>query len=237
MGAAFDQAVIETAARLACDDIYDPVTPQVFGRLYRIGESVCGTVQLGDVLYVVMQGTELEEQEGDGRLHFSLQGWVADFDCAPLSYPEHPELGMLHGGFHRNLPALMDSLVPDIPAGARVIVTGHSKGAGEGVLLGALLKLKGIDVAGVILFACPHPGYREFSLWAQRNLPGVSYRNAPQGLEMFGDPVPLVPFAPYVAAYPFTYVDAPPAGWERAMSVAWHGGALYASGVAAGRTM
>jgi len=238
MGAAFDQAVIETAARLACDDIYDPVTPQVFGKLYRIGESVCGTVQerteIGDVFYVVMQGTELEEQDGDGRLHFSLQGWVADFDCAPFAHPGHPELGLLHGGFHRNLPVLMDALVPDIAPGARVIVTGHSKGAGEGALLAALLKLKGIDVAGVILFACPHPGCADFAQWMERNMPGISYRNAPRNLRMFGDPVPLVPFAPYVAAYPFTYIDCPPAGIERAMSVAWHRGGLYVQGASGG---
>jgi hypothetical protein len=230
MAAALDLAVVKTAAQLACDDIYDPVNPHAFGKLYRVGESVCGTARIGDVFYVVMQGTELERQEGDGRLHFSLQGWAADFDCAPFS---HPELGTLHSGFYRNLPALTAQLASAIPPDARVIVTGHSKGAGEGALLGALLKLAGIDVAGVVLFACPHPGYADFAQWAARNLPGVSYRNAPAGLEAFGDPVPLVPPSPYAAVYPPVAIDCPPPGLERALDAAWHSGALYLRGIGA----
>jgi len=224
---AFDSATIRAAARLACADIYDPVTPGAFGKLYRVGESVCGTARVGDLFCIVMQGTELEEQEGDGRLHFSLQGWAADFDCEPLY---HPELGALHGGFHRNLPMLIKLLAPDIPMNASVIVTGHSKGAGEAALLGALLKLSGVDVAGLILFACPNPGYGRFAQWLADHLPGVSYRNAPQGLAAFGDPVPLVPPEPYVAAYPFTYIDQAPDGMERLMGVEWHRGSLYIRG-------
>ncbi len=225
---ALDAATVKAAAQLACDDIYDPVNPHAFGKLYRVGESVCGTTQFGGVLYVVMQGTELEQGADDGQLHFSLQGWAADFDCSPLY---HPQLGAVHSGFFQNLPALVKQLMPDIASGARVVVTGHSKGAGEAALLGALLKLAGIDVIGLALFACPHPGYRRFAAWLGENIPGVSLRNAPAGLEMFGDPVPLVPIDPYVAPYPLTYVDCAPEGFERVMSVEWHSGALYIRGV------
>jgi len=228
---ALDAATIKAAAQLACSDIYDPINPHAFGKLYRVGESVCGTTQFGGVTYVVMQGTELEEREGDGQLHFSLQGWAADFDCSPLY---HPQLGPVHAGFFQNLPALVKQLLPDIALsapGARVVVNGHSKGAGEAALLGALLKLAGVDVIGLALFACPHPGYQRLAAWLAEHIPGVSFRNAPTGLEMFGDPVPLVPDDPYVAAYPFTYIDCAPVGFERAMSVAWHEGALYIRGV------
>lgn len=226
----FDAATIRCAARLACSAIYDPVTPDSFGKLYRVGESVCGTARIGERFCIVMQGTELEEAESDGRLRFSLQGWAADFDCAPF---RHPDLGAVHGGFHRNLPALIEQLAPDIPAGARVVVTGHSKGAGEAALLGALLKLSGFDVAGLILFACPNPGYRRFAQWLAANLPGISYRNAPLGLEAFGDPVPLVPPEPYVPAYAYAYIDQAPDGVERLTGVEWHRGELYVRGVAA----
>lgn len=225
---ALDLSLIKTAAQLACDDIYDPINSHVFGKLYRVGESVCGTTRVGNVVYVVMQGTELEEQEGDGALHFSLQGWAADFDCAPIY---HPVLGNLHSGFYQNLPALVKLLLADLPAGAHVIVTGHSKGAGEGALLGALLKLAGVNVVGEILFACPRPGYQRLAEWLAANVPGVSFRNAPGGLEAFGDPVPLVPLSPYVAPYPLTYVDRAPTGLERVMSVQWHQGPLYIQGV------
>jgi hypothetical protein len=140
-------------------------------------------------------------------------------------------LGNLHAGFHQNLPALIKQVTPDIPAGARIIVTGHSKGAGEAAQLGALLKLAGYDVVGLVLFACPRPGYQRLAEWLAVNIPGVSFRNAPAGLEAFGDPVPLVPLEPYVPPYPLTYIDRPPTGLERVMSVEWHQGALYIQGI------
>lgn len=221
--------IIKASAQLACDDIYDPVTPGVFGKVYRVGESVCGTVVIGNAFVITMQGTELEEVSGDGASHFSLAGWGADFDC--LVPFVHPVLGPLHAGFYEDLPALIEQLKPDIPAGARVYVIGHSKGAGQAPQLGALLKLAGVNVVGHVLFAPPHAGYQQFADWLAKNIPGVAYRNAPQRLEAFGDPVPLVPPSPYVPSYPLTYVDAPPAGLERMLSVQWHKGALYIQGV------
>jgi len=224
-----DLPTIKTAVQLACDDIYDPITPNVFSKIYRIGESVCGIVARGGLVYIVMQGTELEETEGDAPPHFSLAGWEADFDCLVPFY--HPVLGNLHAGFYQNLPALLKLLVLDIPVGARIVVTGHSKGAGEAGLLGALLKMAGFDVIGLALFACPHPGYQRFADWLAANIPGVSFRNAPASLEPFGDPVPMVPLEPYVAPYPLTYIDRAPTGLERVMSVQWHQGPLYLQGV------
>ena len=49
------------------------------------------------------------------------QGWAADFDCAPIY---HPVLGNLHSGFYQNLPDLVKLLLVDLPAGARVVVSG-----------------------------------------------------------------------------------------------------------------
>lgn len=221
-------AIVRQAARLACTAIYDPVDERAFARLHRIGESVCGLALQGDLCYLAMQGTELQEVEGDRKLHFSLQGWAADFHCSPIV---HPVLGQLHSGFHQNLPALLPLLMAELPAGARVVVTGHSKGAGEAALLGALLKLAGVDVVAAVLFACPRPGFRQLADWLAANVPGVSFRNAPARAEAFGDPVAMVPPDPFVAPYPLTYVDVAPPGMERLMSVEWHQAALYIAGV------
>lgn len=223
-----DLAVIKAAAQLACDAIYDLITPNVFDKVYRVGETVCGRSMVAGDVCLAMQGTELEEQEGDGKLHFSLQGWAADFDCLTPFY--HPVLGNLHAGFYQNLPALIKLLQADLAPGSRVIVTGHSKGAGEGAILAALLKLAGFDVVAV-LFACPRPGYQRFATWLRGNVPGVSYRNAPAGLEALGDPVPLVPPGPFVVPYELAYIDVAPEGFERMLNVQWHRGPLYIQGI------
>jgi hypothetical protein len=204
---------IATAARLACRDIYPPISPTVFDAVYTIGETVCGTRHEHGSFYIVCQGTK------------DWPGWMADADVVPFS---HSQFGPVHAGFWRNIPALVTQLAVVIPADVPIYVTGHSKGAGEGALLGAELKRLGFDVTQLILFACPHPGYQPFADWLAVHLPnGVSYRNAPSGLAWLGDPVPMVWPYPYVAPYPLHYIDVPPDGVKRAVDVEWHMGELY----------
>lgn len=210
------------AAKLACLEIYDPITPNVFDKSYRIGETVCGTKLVGKRLYVVMQGTE------------NPPGWMADADILPFA---HPVLGRLHSGFWQNIPALLDQLEPDIQALVATIpdleieVDGHSKGAGEAAQLAGALHAGGWNVVQVYLFACPNAGFQDFANYMQRYIPGVSYRNAPRGIEIFGDPVPMVPPPPDEPPYAHTYIDVPPPGFERLLDVEWHKGPLYIQGV------
>src|ERR1700757_132385 len=142
--------MIAQAAQLACHDIYDPVTPHVFDKIYRIDETVCGTAMIGGQFYVVNQGTE------------TLSGWEADGEIEPIN---HPVLGKLHTGFYRNIPVLVSQLIVDVPKSVPIILTGHSKGAAEATLLGACLKLAGMNVVQLILFACPRPGYQRLADW------------------------------------------------------------------------
>jgi hypothetical protein len=210
--------LIAQAAQLACRDIYDPITPNVFGKIYRIDETVCGTAMIGNHLYIANQGTE------------TLSGWEADGDIVPTS---HPVLGDLHAGFYRNIAALVAQLTVDIPKGVPIIVTGHSKGAAEAVLLGACLKLAGMNVVQLILFACPRPGYRRLADWLYATLPGISFRNAPPDFPALGDPVPMVPLDPYVDPYPYILIDVSPGGLDDADPFARHAAALYRQGATA----
>jgi hypothetical protein len=210
---------IQQAAQLACHDIYDPVTPKAFGKIYRVGETVCGTAFVDDQLFIVNQGTE------------NRAGWEADADIVPIL---HPVLGNLHAGFFRNMPALVKLLTTGIGVGfsskTPIIVTGHSKGAGEAILLGACLKLAGFNVVQAILFACPRPGYQRLADWLNENLPGMSFRNAPADFPALGDPVPLVPIDPYVDPYPHAMIDVAPDGMQVMDPIAWHGAELYLQG-------
>ena len=211
-------SIIAIAAKLACGDIYDPIAPGVFGKIYRVGETTCGTALINSIFYIICQGTE------------NMAGWRADFDAVPI---RHPVLGMLHSGFDRNLPELVRQLLPDIPLTAQVVVGGHSKGAGEGSILAARLKLAGINVVQCVLFACPNSGYQEFADWLKTNINGYSFRNAPKSVSFMGDPVPLVPVDPNQPPYPHTQFTATPAGLSRFINLNWHRGEYYEQGVTA----
>ncbi len=209
-------SVLATAAKLACSDIYDPITPNVFSKIYRVGETVCGIVLVAGTLYVVNQGTE------------NMAGWKEDFTVEPIF---HPVLGNIHSGFDKNLPALVALLMRDIPAGMSVVVCGHSKGAGEGALLAARLNLAGINVIQAILFACPNAGHQQFADWMQATIPGLSFRNAPKYVPCFGDPVPMVPEYPSVPPYPHNMINVVPAGMSRLLNIEWHLAEYYLNGV------
>jgi hypothetical protein len=213
---------IVQAAQLACHDIYDPVTPQVFDKLYRVGETVCGIALIDGHLFIANQGTE------------NTAGWEADGDIVPTA---HPTLGNLHTGFYRNIVALIKLLAIDIAAEFAVdipiVVTGHSKGAGEAALLGACLKLAGFNVVQAILFACPRPGYQGLANWLHANLPGISFRNAPSDFPALGDPVPMVPINPYVEPYSHVMIDVAPGGLQDFDPFARHAAELYRQGACA----
>jgi predicted lipase len=201
------------AANLACSSIYTPVAQKDFDKLYRINDTVCGTVLHDGVFYVVFQGTE------------TLSGWMEDFDILPTNVMP---FGLLHTGFYRHLPALMSLMKVSIPEDMPIVVTGHSKGAAEAIIFAAMLKLAKHDIQP-ILFACPNAGQQEFTDWLKVNLPGISFRNASELIDDFGDPVPLVPIYPYTSPYPHTLINAPP---EDALApTSWHQAKLYLAGV------
>ena len=197
------------AARLACVDIYDPITEGIFDAVFRVNETVCGVKRTMESIYVVMQGTE------------NAPGWEADFDAVPHY---DPVLGMLHSGFYKNLPALIQVLTPRLTAPPLpVAVCGHSKGAAEGSILAAMLSMRGYRVSAA-LFACPNAGGEVLADYLAAHVPGESYRNRGS---IFGDPVPLVPTSPYVPPYDRIVVCQPPPGLKRFVNLEWHRGPLY----------
>lgn len=207
---------LEIAAKLACIDIYPPITPSVFDNQYHIGDVVCGTTIINNTFYISNQGT------------INLAGWKSDFDIMPVF---HPVLGILHNGFYKNLPQLVSCLLKSIPLGMSVICCGHSKGAANSAILAALLKLAGINVVHVYLFACPNAGYSQYSKWMRDNIQGISYRNASSHLPWCADPVPEVPLSPFVPAYPHTEFTEYPSGFSWLLPSNWHSAQLYYDGI------
>lgn len=206
---------LEIAAKLACLDIYTPIDHTYIQKIYTYKEAVCGIADIDGITYIVMQGTENRE------------GWETDFDINP---EHHCILGDLHGGFYEDAFNILLKVLPDLKRKTPVIVTGHSKGAAEAVILSALLKLNNINNITNILFACPNIGKKEFADWLSKNISGVSYRNAPYCFKYIGDPIPLVPPSPFCAPYQHTTIFSPPNGIiKKFLPTRWHDAQLYYS--------
>lgn len=203
--------MLATAAKLACSDIYAPVTIDSFAKVYASNEDVAGLALIDGVQYVAFAGTE------------NVMGWLDDFDVLPYY---HPRLGNLEKGFYRNIPDFVGQITPDLDRELPVVVTGHSRGAAMAAIFAAELALLAISMKGVhaVLFACPRPGYQRFADFMRANIDGASYRNGP-------DPVPEVPPSPFVDPYPHIAMNVPPGGAEDILPIAWHKGNLYQAGI------
>lgn len=123
-----------------------------------------------------------------------LQDWLNDADFAPKT---DPELGQVHKGFSDSFYALWPGIQGEIKVwqaagkiapGAKVYITGHSKGGALAML--AALKIsteKLLPVSEVVTFAAPRVGGADFaSRYAAAGIDGVRYENQ-------DDMVPLVP--------------------------------------------
>lgn len=202
-----------TAVNLACTSVYPPVVAADFDKVYQVNDTVCGVALRDGRFYIVFQGT------------VDATGWLADIDILSV---DHPILGPLHQGFYENLLPIKAMLT--IPEDTPIVVTGHSKGAGEAIQFAALLHLDGY-VVYPYLFACPNAGEQQFSDWLAENIAGLSFRNGTESIELLGDPVPLVPGEPYTPPYAHTLITVPPAGLDRLVPPEWHHAALYLRGV------
>lgn len=204
---------LSTSAQLSCLTIYQQVS--CFDKLFTINETVCGVKLIDKTLYIVNQGT------------VGFTGWVADFEFLT---EDDPILGKLHSGFNKNINELINNLLPLIKDNVEVCVSGHSKGAAEASILGAKLKLAGVNVTEQVLFACPNSGDKQFSTWLGKNIPsGISLRNAPLKFPIFGDPVPLMPPELY-PPYPHNLIDVCPSGMAKVVNIEWHRAEYYLAG-------
>jgi len=128
---------------------------------------------LGDVLVLAFRGSTTP---GD---------WLRDFFAIPL-YTK--SLGTVHAGFYRGLPdAYMEVLDLIKQYTGKTVVTGHSLGAAEALILAGLMIKNEYNPLAVITFGCPRPGFYALSeMLACSGVPIRCYRNG-------DDPVPLVP--------------------------------------------
>jgi hypothetical protein len=203
---------LQIAAKLACRDIYPPIQQNSFWHYFHVGETECGLSIYGNICYLTIQGT------------VDFSDWLDGFNIAPI---KHPVLGNLHSGFDRDLPELISHLRLKLPKNMNVICCGHSAGAAKASLLAARLRLDGINVIQVYLFASPNPAQQEFKHWMQKNIRGLSFWNKCQYIPFLCDPVPKVPFTPWQAPYEKTVITQYPSILKRFFPTEYHSANLY----------
>jgi Lipase (class 3) len=129
-----------------------------------------------------------------------IAGWLEDFLAIEVSgngHPgaNHPTLGWVHAGFLLDAEEVLPA-VREVAQDGPYSIAGHSLGAAEALMLGALLTVEGLPPIKIGAFAPPRVGGIDFAN-VIKSLPLCAYR--------FGkDIVPEVPFT--LAAFPYIQV-------------------------------
>lgn len=202
-----DKQIVDIVAEL-----YGP-NPQFDDLLWPESDNgvCCALRRLGDTDIVVFRGSK------------TAQDWWRDFMAIPHESAAHPQLGDVHAGFMEGMDDAFAHLFPLLRS--RVIVCGHSLGAGRAQLFAALLIAADptIDLE-VVVFGEPRPGCGAL----QRLLltkPGRSYRNAGHGQHDVVCDVPTDP--PFLHSRPLIDIYAEPAKDDPWGPLRMHHIALY----------
>ncbi len=139
--------------------------------------------------------------------------------------PEHEgKCGWVPCGFWRGTEASYFAVMPLIPPGYRIIVTGHSLGAAQGADFAGYLIEQGRAPLACVLMGSPRPGRSDLNaLLTQTEL--WSFRNG-------HDPVTMVPTWGDAPGNWMLLYEAPPENDEWGGLIGWHHWQLYLRGIA-----
>lgn len=187
-----------------------------------LDDGVCWALSTADdVDVIVLRGSE------------TTPDWVHDFETWADELVGYPSLGQVHHGFSVGLPKMWEEAKTMI--GPKVIVTGHSLGAGRACILAGMMAQDERPPLRRICFGEPRSGYRPLA-HALATIAAGSYRNFGTGGH---DVVTGVPFS--IPGFPFEHpsalkdVCAPPdVGLVQSWKIfAWHHMSLYAQALGA----
>lgn len=133
-----------------------------------------------------------------------LLDWLQDFLDKPVSYDGVP--GKVHEGFKDALESLIGQALPEVRnqlaaagPGAKLYVTGHSKGGGIAPIAGMKLAVEGVKADAVYTYAAPRAGDQAFA--ESYDLSTLRYENrydvvphVPPSLSLLGHILEQVPW-------------------------------------------
>jgi hypothetical protein len=174
----------------------------------------------------------------DGLVTIAVEGshdtinWAVDF-CSLVAEPRyglnHPNLGFVHAAFYSSAELALPKILPLAEKGP-VALAGHSLGAIEALMLGAMLTVRNLPPVKIGAFAPPRGGGAQFVRIAT-SVPFCAYRYGE-------DPVPEVPLTipplfPYQQV-PLVQLPGPTSGsLSLSARLACHHIANYVAGVKA----
>ena len=121
--------------------------------------------------------TDIEDQD---LLIIAIRGsanngnWLANIDARKVNSTilistDGSDQAQVHAGFARASETLTPAIQEAIPAGKRVIITGHSLGAAIALFVAPRLVQAGITVDRVVTFGCPRVGDANYLIdWTDR---------------------------------------------------------------------
>ena len=158
------------AAELAAE-IYD-TQASAWENLWDVDGVVVGRRMIGGEQVLAFRGSATAED------------WVRDFIALPTV---DLEVGMVHVGFVIGMDEVLAQIIPTLPAGAVINITGHSLGGARARIAGAKLLSRGFNVRHVCVFGSPKPGMgRLAAVFSNHPVVHQSFRHG-------NDPVPDMP--------------------------------------------
>lgn len=157
-------------------DAYDPGTDRV---------GVCWGLKRVDIYdVVVLRGST------------TIEDWLRDFRTVADPLITGP-LGAVHPGFHEGMEETRDKVLPLLSG--RVIVIGHSLGAGRAAILSGLLITAGVTPLSRVVWGEPKPGFAKLATVLSAIPQQTAYRNGDSHGHDYVCDVPFtLPLQPYI---------------------------------------
>ena len=202
--------ITSTKAAQLARDIYDPIKPNTFDKIYGVHHITCGVSFANDVTAFTFAGTE------------NMHDKIIDAESA-FTIEYHPRLGRIVGSFYKGMDDIFSMLKPDIHAAQAISINGHSLGASHAALFGMMLLNAGYSVSSIDLIAPPLTSDTFIVNYLMSACRVRAWHNPI-------DPVPEFPKFVDLFQYPLSIINQPPE--HKDDPIAWHHAALYADGIA-----
>ena len=193
----------KSLAYWACIAAYNTATTDQFSQVLTVEDvTICIRYEGLDTV-VVFPGSE------------KLLDWRDDFEALPFS---HPKLGILHLGFWKFIPEVVDKIQPLIRGD--VYLGGHSLGAAHAAGVAAELGLRGVKTKFLAMFEAPRVGWLKFAMHLKTCVEDAVLTW--NGL----DPVDMAPPPPWRDSWEITRMEGLPGGLADLNPCAYHMGQI-----------